>query len=428
MSIVFVTQQGADSAQTNGTHPSFTLGSGGGAPVNGDRMLAIIANNKATVMDTRPSGWTNQQAQFNNGSTAGSGTLSMDDRVAASDSGATPQWTLHTNSEFLAFVLEYSGVDPTTPYDIAIQILNSGTGINLPTPTNDGCRVVYVCAWGSNTNTVTADPSAGGTWTLRRNATAAGTNIGLAAWDLQQGAKTAINGIGPTFSGTPGKILHMLIVLRPVAGIHGGSGVTSDAVPVAGVLARLGAWARALADSVAVSDVFTGFKSIARGLSDNVPIATVLTRGAITRSRSTADTALVSQSLARRATLTSSLLDSVNVGTVLTGSKSHIRNNTDSVPLATSMAVRVRRAVQLTDIFPINENLVGPFNPPPLVPPLAGDLDIDIRTLYACTIRLNPRPATLAVVGGGRTSETTLPPPPAAPVSDDFPATFPEDF
>jgi hypothetical protein len=147
----------------------------------------------------------------------------------ASGSEGTLNTTDDLSSSKVGFMISFSGVDNTTPEDIAVDVVNNNTGTASPwtidssaiTPATSGAKILAIMF--SDTNSITAShafSTVGGStsaWTVHDASIGGGTrNIGVASADWVSGAVT-VRGTGSGGGATAGRSM-VTIVLRPAGG------------------------------------------------------------------------------------------------------------------------------------------------------------------------------------------------------------------
>lgn len=180
----------------------------------GDLLVLVGSCNHASTATTLPSGWTQQAMAYgDNGGTAAVPNLFVATKIAAGSEGGTSLNVTHANTVSSWQILAASGVDQTTPLDIAAAITipsAGGSTVTIPSQTvvTTGAALVYLATLSGSSSTAT--PPSGFTETGDRST---GTRPLTTGYKLGVSAG-ATGTVVVTFSGT-GNLIGVLLVLRP---------------------------------------------------------------------------------------------------------------------------------------------------------------------------------------------------------------------
>jgi RHS repeat-associated protein len=186
--------------------------------VNGDLLLGVLGSNRGSQEHfVEPTGWpSSPDLTVNSGGVNASTQTLVNHRFAASDSGVAYQWTTSTASNQGLGVLEYAGVNATTPFDVAsTSATGTATAPSLTTVTA-GTMLVYVLVLSGSANTVTAAP-AGFTQRVSLVTTSGTNDERVYVYDKTQAAAGATGTVAATVSGSTTFAVAMLLALRPTA-------------------------------------------------------------------------------------------------------------------------------------------------------------------------------------------------------------------
>jgi len=129
------------------------------------------------------------------------------------------------------FCVAYSGVDNTTPFDVAAGTNGSGTGASITaasiTPTTNGCQILFVGCRDSNSNSPQTVSPPSGSWAEQVDITVAGETCWANAYlaDFNQATAGAVGTTTATASSTANATnIGILLALRPASG--GGTSVS----------------------------------------------------------------------------------------------------------------------------------------------------------------------------------------------------------
>lgn len=203
----------------------------------GEFLLWVGVNDNSTnVTFTNPSGFTQAADLFINSSDKGS--LYVGYKANASGSEGSLDLSNSNSSSMIGFVLRFSGVDTTTPLDVAVVTNQNDTAASPPinidaniTPTTNGCEIVQVgisdvtssdnasCAWATQSGTT-------GSWATRADVNSGYYNAHAgSANQTTAGALT----VRFTSSGVASRAVgQVVLALRPASG-GGGSSIAAIA-------------------------------------------------------------------------------------------------------------------------------------------------------------------------------------------------------
>lgn len=193
------------------------------ATVNAGDLLVLVGSAKSLNLVTVPSGWTSQVSFSNTGNTAAPDLL-IATAFAAGTEGGTSLTVTHPNVASSWQILGFSGVDPTTPIDIAPATVDqstsaSSTPIASQSVVTGGATIVYAAA--ANSGVVNASPPTGYTETGDR---VSGTSALEVAY-IQSVAAGATGTIANTWT-TSQKNVGAVVVLRPAVAPTGAAAAT----------------------------------------------------------------------------------------------------------------------------------------------------------------------------------------------------------
>lgn len=162
-------------------------------------------------------------------------------------SGTEGPLTATFNVSFIGCTMSFSGVDNTTPEDVAVVVANQDTGANPRTltasitPSANGCEIVAFAFGDVGSGvavTFTFSTTAGttGAWTKRQEITSGFYNMAAAhANQATAGAITVqVSGAASALMG----MCLMLVALRPASGGGSTNGILVNGILVNGLLAR----------------------------------------------------------------------------------------------------------------------------------------------------------------------------------------------
>jgi RHS repeat-associated protein len=213
-SVSFV-QVDATSVANTATAISATLPTG---VVNGDLLLSVLGSDRGTQEHfVQPTGWpSSPDVSVKSGGVNASIQTLVNHRFAASDSGVTYQWTTSPSANQGLGVVEYGGVNATTPFDVAsTSATGTATAPSLTTVTA-GTMLVYVLVLSGSANTVTAAP-AGFTQRVSLVTTSGTNDARVYVYDAAQPVAGASGAVTATVSGSATFAVAMLLALRPTA-------------------------------------------------------------------------------------------------------------------------------------------------------------------------------------------------------------------
>jgi len=165
-------------------------------------------------LPTLPSGWTQVYRSAAIGGTSTPSAMVAVKQATGSESGTLS--VSYSLSTAIGQILAFSGVDLTTPQDVAANVTDTGTAatttvLAAPTTTMSGCLPVYFAAENAAANT--ASPPAG--WTETADKTGTGQRSGTMGY----GPAYSTSGVQSTATVTwsvSARNLGILVVLRPV--------------------------------------------------------------------------------------------------------------------------------------------------------------------------------------------------------------------
>lgn len=182
----------------------------------GDIAVLVGSVNNSATLTTNPSGWTQQASTFAVASAAPAlPNLYVGTRVCSGSEGGTTVSVTHANNISAWQILTFSGVDTTTPLDIAAAIVTPDGGastVTIPSQTiiTAGAALVYAATVSGSSSTAT--PPSGFTESGDRGS---GTRPLTTGYKL--GASAGASGaVAVTFSGS-GNLIGVLLALRPAA-------------------------------------------------------------------------------------------------------------------------------------------------------------------------------------------------------------------
>lgn len=173
-----------------------------------------------------------------NQTTTGDGqTLNIVDKPDASGSEGAISFSTTFAHQMIGFCLAASGVDNTTPRDVAPQVGNNNTAAASPwtidvsiTPVTDGCLIVAIM--GSDTtsgvdavHSFSTTVGSTGAWTVRQDLNGLGAfgNIGVGTCSQTTAGAITVRGTGTKAAASAGRSM-AVFALRPAGG-GGGAGI-----------------------------------------------------------------------------------------------------------------------------------------------------------------------------------------------------------
>lgn len=233
MSLAFV-RSNVTSQSTNATDRAPTLNASTGV---GNALLCFLGCSKgSTFTFTYPTGWTNQ-FDANAGNSATRARLEMNHKFAASgDAGTAPDWHASTAISWNLDILEYSGVDTTTPF--VIGTAGSAGSATAPSVTTDAANSVVLYALAlTAANSITDDSNLTGAGWVKRvdlvTSGGTGTDVHLYVYEVTQASAGATGTVAPNTVSSALNAVAGLIVVRPAA-------AAGDATPAPSAVTAVG--------------------------------------------------------------------------------------------------------------------------------------------------------------------------------------------
>lgn len=199
--------------------------------IDDDFVLLVVGLVTATAPTVSlPAGWTNDVPLVRPGSSTFRMGVWSKKAVAASDSGASVTVTSTVSGQITVVGRPYRGVDPATPYDVAIATATSSANDTTPdaptvTPDDDDCMICTAYGMATTTGTNWTDWSAPAGLANAKNecsTVASVNNAAVGTSDLLQTTAAATGTMTATAGPSGGAQSHpwvaMSMVLRP-AGI-----------------------------------------------------------------------------------------------------------------------------------------------------------------------------------------------------------------
>lgn len=223
--------------------------------VSGDLILFVVGTDSAETR-TGPTGFTSKSA-----TNVSDERLQIWYKVADGTEGAS--FSCGAGSANSAgFCVAYSGIDNTTPFDVAAGTNGSGTGASITaasiTPTTNGCQILFVGCRDSNANAAQTVTPPSGSWAEQVDIPSAQCWANIYLADFNQATAGAVGTTTATASSTNNATnIGILLALRPASG-GGSSADLAGAADSTGSFVGASAAASALSGAADASASFTG--------------------------------------------------------------------------------------------------------------------------------------------------------------------------